>query len=876
MKRLALLLLLLFWGSSIVYAGQNTIYENEIYRGYSKPYDQTDEFLSAGGSAKITVINGDMEDDSINKISSAVVKINGKIIFGSSSFNQKVDSIERIIDLQEGANILVANLKGKPGGKITITLEQESSTVGVIDAVAGGSITVEDPESAISGAKIEIPPGAADQDVEIVMAAAEIPEPLPDELIQVGVNVNIISNIESEFNVPVYLSIPYNDINNDGVVDGTTISEIRVGVKYFNGSSWEEVEVTDRDSVNNVVTVAITHFSNYVAYANGQAPVYDETQVVSDGAITVDGDGSDWASLVPGPVDPEDDHRDGSDSTWDIKHVYTAIDSQYAYLMIETYGGTIPVEATIETYINYKPGESFPWMPYADMGVNSHPNLTSFWNHSEPLDIQDYEISRGNVLELKIRLSEIENASYFNVITSKIWRDNWADVYDKFSFGPYMDFWIHSRSYQSGTSHCRILIELFDENNNVVHDDIEPKSITLTNLADMIEQPIYEDSTWEPWFFLFGRWMDPPAPGWHYDDTFTEGGDYYVDFDSLDAGNYRLRIIDQQDNKYERDYYYSGPASLPEVYPSVNDDNLFFDSEGNLHAYWNSPFWEDTKGSIRFYPFQDDGEPGFTAIWTYTYLDRGYVKVPAATLQKLYDRGGPFSIGVQVRSGDRSNRWYPEKVSLDSIPTNIPLKWQQPIMEDWTTQGSFDPIRWFPFSFNESVKITPETDSVSIETTVGESGQAFYVSKYELEDDFDIQIDFQIDNWPQTAEKGDAELSFQFGYEYSDPPAVSIGIAPSGGSLYDGTPTTAPRVYFSDWGLNDAATDDTSGKFRIERIGTTINTYYWDTQNGGWILLNTFDDIGPQPIAMSVHNWGWGENPGVLVTGAFSNFKRTN
>lgn len=78
--------------------------------------------------------------------------------------------------------------------------------------------------------------------------------------------------------------------------------------------------------------------------------VSTETQVVSSGTITVDGNGSDWTSLTPALVDPQGDSTGGMGA--DIKYVYTAMDNTYAYIMVETYNQPISATAGIEINFN--------------------------------------------------------------------------------------------------------------------------------------------------------------------------------------------------------------------------------------------------------------------------------------------------------------------------------------------------------------------------------------------------------------------------------------------------------------------------------------------------------------------------------------------
>jgi hypothetical protein len=153
--------------------------------------------------------------------------------------------------------------------------------------------------------------------------------------------------------------------------------------------------------------------------------VSHETQTVAPGAITIDGDASDWASLNPALVDPKGDSSGGSGA--DLMYIYTAMDNTYAYVMVETHNKPISPDAGIEIYFNYKPWQHQTHGHHDDLGVNIGTSTLNAWNDndldgdSEPYPISGYTVVRGNVLEARIPLSEIENAAYFNPTFVNIW-----------------------------------------------------------------------------------------------------------------------------------------------------------------------------------------------------------------------------------------------------------------------------------------------------------------------------------------------------------------------------------------------------------------------------------------------------------------------
>jgi hypothetical protein len=103
------------------------------------------------------------------------------------------------------------------------------------------------------------------------------------------------------------------------------------------------------------------------------------------------------------------------------------MDGTYAYVMVETHNIPISPDAGIEINFNYKPWQHHTHGPHDDLGVNIGTTTLDAWNdnnldgESEPYPITGYTVVRGNVMEARIPLSEIENAAYFNPTFVNIW-----------------------------------------------------------------------------------------------------------------------------------------------------------------------------------------------------------------------------------------------------------------------------------------------------------------------------------------------------------------------------------------------------------------------------------------------------------------------
>lgn len=143
--------------------------------------------------------------------------------------------------------------------------------------------------------------------------------------------------------------------------------------------------------------------------------------------ILIDGNPDDWSSLEPALVDPQGYSISGDT---DIKHIYTAIDDSYAYFMVETYSVPINDDAVvIEANFDYKAGRHF--IHGSECCCDLHTNISEcnlYASNDDHLDgtmeqypIIGYVCARGDVVELAIPLSQIENATWFNPTFVNIW-----------------------------------------------------------------------------------------------------------------------------------------------------------------------------------------------------------------------------------------------------------------------------------------------------------------------------------------------------------------------------------------------------------------------------------------------------------------------
>ena len=84
------------------------------------------QFNAVDGAVIVKVYNGAQREEA-QKVSSAKIFINGKEVISPSDFNQNVDYIEKMCQVNNGDNSLKVLLKSKPGGEIRVVIMQPNT-----------------------------------------------------------------------------------------------------------------------------------------------------------------------------------------------------------------------------------------------------------------------------------------------------------------------------------------------------------------------------------------------------------------------------------------------------------------------------------------------------------------------------------------------------------------------------------------------------------------------------------------------------------------------------------------------------------------------------------------------------------------------------
>lgn len=183
------------------------------------------------------------------------------------------------------------NSEAPPPGNI-----QASATIGA----NGGTVVVLDPNSPVYGTKIVIPPGALNKDtiITVSLPSAEPQMPLPGSLVSAGLDISFQPN-NLHFIRPIVITIPYDDADADGLIDGTNLPENGVYALTFNEDSgqWLYALKISQDKADKTINLITDHFSIYTPAVDAQMMV--ETFKASIFTI----DGLSFSKIFPGYSD---------------------------------------------------------------------------------------------------------------------------------------------------------------------------------------------------------------------------------------------------------------------------------------------------------------------------------------------------------------------------------------------------------------------------------------------------------------------------------------------------------------------------------------------------------------------------------------------
>lgn len=252
---LAVVFVLFFAGTSNALVQVEVLPPTTCVRGTGEPLTETFTFPGVSGQATVKLWNGSLEDDSIEKVSSSIVTVNGQVVFGPSEFNQNVGYLEKETTLVEGQNTLEVLLKGKPGGQITIEIVQEVEGEGAaFVGPDGGVVEVSDPTSPLYGVKVEISEDTVEDNTFFTISKASDDVLPPNDNININEPVEIITSVA--LNGYVLITCPLNT---------TIVEDDTVLIMYYDEQeeTWGQLPVIGISYQDNTVIFATAHFTRF-------------------------------------------------------------------------------------------------------------------------------------------------------------------------------------------------------------------------------------------------------------------------------------------------------------------------------------------------------------------------------------------------------------------------------------------------------------------------------------------------------------------------------------------------------------------------------------------------------------------------------------
>ena len=127
---------LIFWSLCLpgwVVAADLTVFGPEAFiRNSGSPVVETRTFNIANVTQPHTlyIANGGLQNDgtTAGQVSSSEIFLNGVLVAGPSNFNQNVSTLSVLVTVQS-LNTLTVELRGKPGGQITLRIERDANQI---------------------------------------------------------------------------------------------------------------------------------------------------------------------------------------------------------------------------------------------------------------------------------------------------------------------------------------------------------------------------------------------------------------------------------------------------------------------------------------------------------------------------------------------------------------------------------------------------------------------------------------------------------------------------------------------------------------------------------------------------------------------------
>lgn len=201
-------------------------------------------------------------------------------------------------------------------------------------------------------------------------------------------------------------------------------------------------------------------------------------------------------------------------------------------------------------------------------------------------------------------------------------------------------------------------------------------------------------------------------------------------------------------------------------------------------------------------------------------------------------------------------------VVLTALALLSPARADTPVNVDNFDNG-YDRGLWMPYSEGTGVTLAEQNGRIEISFDPDASGSTFSagLKTCPTSDTIDVQVDYQLLDWP-----ANSGVRVVLGDSAGAVERVGFGAS-------NDFPQSPREVYLADFGsvLGITATNDLSGKLKIEKSGGTAKGSYYDAGPDTWVTIasGTTSPGGHLRIQAHSHDYAFGDQP---VRIAFDNF----
>jgi hypothetical protein len=194
-------------------------------------------------------------------------------------------------------------------------------------------------------------------------------------------------------------------------------------------------------------------------------------------------------------------------------------------------------------------------------------------------------------------------------------------------------------------------------------------------------------------------------------------------------------------------------------------------------------------------------------------------------------------------------------------------------LQDNFDDNQFDTSRWRVEAWGTGPTIAEVNQRLEITVPANSAGSTFSsgpFSRVLVHGDFDVQVDYQLLNWPQTNGVRAGFVLFHDGPAGPSENLARVSLGPNNDEV--GQPRECYSMNATGRGLSVVATADLAGKLRLVRLGSVLNGYHAAQGTEKWTFLGS-EPVETDDVELGL--WAWSHDYAFadqLVRVAFDNF----